>query len=72
MKSGKCPKCGSTEVYLKKDGFQRSLTVVLGFGDMRMARFEDYLCMNCGFTESYITNLNDMKDVPDKWTKAGE
>jgi hypothetical protein len=57
---------------MRKDGFQRSVAVVFGFGNTRMARFEDYLCMNCGFSESYIVNLNDIKEVPEKWTKVGD
>ena len=72
MKSGKCPKCESSEVYMKKDGFQHTFALVLGFGNTRVARSEDYLCMNCGFFESYIVNLQDIKEVPAKWTKAGK
>ncbi len=57
---------------MKQGGFQRDFTVVLSFGNLKLPRFENYLCMNCGYFESYITNLNDMKDIPAKWTKVGK
>ena len=71
MKSGKCPKCGSTEVYTKKDGFQVDLSIGLRFGNVKQGRFEDYLCMGCGYSERYLTNLAELTELPKHWTKAG-
>lgn len=71
MKSGKCPKCGSNEVYTKHNGFQGHFTIVVGFANVKTPQFDDYVCLKCGYYESYISNLNDLQEIASKWTKAG-
>lgn len=72
MKNGKCLKCGSTEVYMKQNGLQEGYTVVLGFGNTQLLSTEDYICMNCGFYERYLVDVQKrLKELPSKWKKAG-
>jgi predicted nucleic-acid-binding Zn-ribbon protein len=51
IKSGFCPKCGSTEVKIFTN---RSTTL----GSMARVYVDDYCCMNCGYTETYTQNLS--------------
>jgi predicted nucleic-acid-binding Zn-ribbon protein len=70
MKSGRCPKCSSDNVYMRKDGLQESFTIVLGFANTKQARTDDYICLNCGYFERYIENISDFQDIAGKWNKV--
>lgn len=51
MKSGLCPKCESNEVRVFTN---RSTTL----GNTKRVYVDDYCCMNCGYTESFVRNLS--------------
>ena len=58
MKQGKCPKCGSTDVYsgeeiaFKSGPFgSNSIPVAL----TSIASLDNYVCTACGLVESYIS-----------------
>ncbi|GIK67350.1 MAG: hypothetical protein BroJett018_51440 [Chloroflexota bacterium] len=73
MKSGKCPKCGSTEVYTKRSGMQSGYTVGMGFANTKHMEADDYICMVCGYFEQYLVEVaSKLKDLPSKWKKAGQ
>lgn len=63
MKDGFCPKCGSNEVIIKKrrkiewDSFARL--------DAESATAEDYLCLHCGYLETYLMarSLNKQRAI---------
>ncbi len=71
MKHGKCPKCGSTQIYTAPD-----LPLKSGpFGNnaipislTSMAALDNYVCAECGWVEHYITDPNMLKKVARKWT----
>ena len=71
MKSGKCPKCKSNEIYVKEFGL--SGTTV----DGRSHAHDDSICINWGYYESYITDQKALQAIPAKakhtgdWKKAG-
>jgi predicted nucleic-acid-binding Zn-ribbon protein len=59
MKQGKCPKCGSVNIYsaedlpLKSGPFgSNSIPVSLA----AMAALDNYVCVDCGLVESYVTD----------------
>jgi predicted nucleic-acid-binding Zn-ribbon protein len=64
MRSGKCPKCGSTEIFQSHDpqtgggiGWGESpeyLRVLAKWGATMTKKWETFLCGNCGYFENYI------------------
>ncbi len=67
MKSGKCPKCGSGEIYRGRAHNQRS---ALNTSILKYARLEDFVCADCGLVESYIINKAKLDDVKRSWTRV--
>jgi len=72
MRNGKCPKCGSNNVFTKKDG--------IGTGDGFYVRtsfmvspstINDYICTDCGYVERYIDDKKKLEEVAQKWQKVG-
>ena len=66
MKQGKCPKCGSANIYsaedlpLKSGPFgSNSIPVTL----TALAALDNYVCVDCGLVESYVADLSRMGDV---------
>ena len=73
MKSGKCPKCNSNNVFKKKNGviseskhiYVRGLTTFTPRSD-RIS----YVCAVCGYYENYILDSDVLSKIPGKWDKA--
>ena len=70
MKEGKCPKCGSTNVYvaddlpLKSGPFgSNSIPVSL----TALAALDNYVCVDCGFVENYVTDERMLKKIAKRW-----
>jgi len=64
MKSGKCPKCGSLNVFMKQWGlYPRKLSG-------RDQTHNDYICTDCGYCESYYNNQDVLKQVANDWDKV--
>jgi len=61
MKSGICPKCKSASVFQRNfpGGYRSNL--VIGFN--KGVRIEDYICIICGYTESYMENLDSKDEI---------
>lgn len=73
MKQGKCPKCGSEEVYsgaevLPKSGPFGSNSIPISI--VSIAALDNYVCTDCGYLESYITDTAKLKEIVKKWAKA--
>ena len=66
MKNGICIKCGSKEVYHTTDGAQYSLAVNSRWRPIM--EFENYLCTECGYLETYY--CFDPPDLKEKWKKT--
>lgn len=74
MKDGHCPKCGSANVYMKHRGVYASgggdnflIVHISTFSD---ADFDDYLCADCGYIESYIADKSKLPVIASKWAKV--
>ena len=70
MKSGTCPKCASKTVYsgasipLKKGPFgSNSIPVSL----TAIAALDNYVCAECGYLESYVSNAERLAEISEKW-----
>ena len=70
MKSGTCPKCASDSVYsgasipLKKGPFgSNSIPISL----TSVAALDNYVCAECGYAESYVSNAERLSEIATKW-----
>lgn len=73
MKSGQCPKCASHEVFCNTNRkFPALNTMTLGvgkFGD-RYAFLDTYICVSCGYAESYVAKAEDLNYVKEEWASV--
>jgi predicted nucleic-acid-binding Zn-ribbon protein len=75
LKSGTCPKCGSSEVYTTKGTPKRGDRMQLVVSSMEWYFLDTYYCTNCGYFEEHV-NENDVKDqniiakIKQKWKKV--
>jgi predicted nucleic-acid-binding Zn-ribbon protein len=71
MKNGKCPKCGSSNIYaagdlpLKGGPFGSNCIPV---SLMSMAPLDNYVCVDCGLVESYVADKDKLEEIARKWT----
>jgi predicted nucleic-acid-binding Zn-ribbon protein len=90
MKDGKCPKCSSGYIRVKKSnigeyadsgGWFRYIplnTVPIGaksgfFADKALfAEVDNYVCLNCGYLESYIANQEHLDFIAQNWEAVTE
>ena len=76
MKSGQCPKCGSFEVYsgayvTNKRGNYGSNTIPVSGGIFpQLAPLDNYVCVNCGYVESYISDEEQLQRIAEKWPRV--
>ena len=75
MKQGKCPKCGSEEIYsaidlpLKSGPFgSNSIPVSL----TAIAALDNYVCVDCGLVESYVADESMLKKIANKWKAVND
>ena len=72
MKTGKCPKCNSHEVFsgagvaLKKGPFG-SNSIPIGLTSI--AALDNFVCTECGYVESYISDPEKLVEISRKWEK---
>lgn len=74
MKDGKCPKCGSTEIYshegmLLKGGPFGSNSIPISLTSM--AALDNFVCTDCGLVESYVADEDKLSEISKKWKKFG-
>lgn len=71
MKNGKCPKCDSSNVYFKEYALDK-VTV-----DGKSAEYVNYVCTDCGYFETYITDKYALSKIAARaetmgdWKKVG-
>ena len=66
MKSGTCPKCGSTHVYFKPQALDK---VTLNGRDIE---YVNYVCTECGYFETYITDQDVLGKIAVRAEKLGD
>ncbi len=75
MKSGKCPKCGSWEVYSGanislKNGTYGANTIPSGGLFGQQGALDNYVCAACGYVESYISSAGFLEKIRRQWPKV--
>ncbi len=72
MKTGICPKCSSHEVFsgagiaLKKGPFG-SNSIPIGLTSI--AALDNFVCAECGYVESYVSDPGKWVEISRKWDK---
>ncbi len=66
MRSGTCPKCNSSSVYCKEYALD---AVTL---DGKRVASIDYVCTDCGYCETYITDKDALGKIPLRAEKIGD
>jgi hypothetical protein len=73
MKSGTCPKCGSTTVYSQPGGLgfanQASIYIYAG-RTSGPSTTRAYVCATCGYYEVYLTDKDFLADAAKAWSKV--
>lgn len=73
MKDGICPKCKSRNVFvgnkvrLKRGSF---FSNTIPLSQWSLTSLDNYVCTNCGFMESYISDKDKLKEISEKWPKV--
>ncbi len=70
MKNGKCPKCGSGDIFAAKDlplksGPFGSNSIPISLTSM--AALDNYVCTDCGLVERYVADEEKLKEIAKKW-----
>ena len=68
MKSGKCPKCGSIELYSNRDKIKKGYHSIIDFTALKNILSETIVCGTCGFTEDFVYS-ESLDKIKSKWTK---
>ncbi|MDJ0818609.1 MAG: hypothetical protein QNJ58_20545 [Desulfobacterales bacterium] len=74
MKTGTCPKCDSHEIFsgdrvaLKKGPFG-SNSIPIGLTSI--AALDNFVCGECGYVESYVSDTQKLIEIARKWEKVG-
>ena len=66
MKNGTCPKCNSSQVYFKPYALDK---VTL---DSKGVEYANYVCAECGYFETYITDQTALRKIPLRAEKIGD
>lgn len=75
MKENKCPKCGSTDIYAGIDVFPKSgpfTSNSIPISLTSIAALDNYVCVACGYVESYVAETEKLKEISKKWGKTKE
>jgi predicted nucleic-acid-binding Zn-ribbon protein len=66
-----CPKCQNSEIAIIEGGaFKGNIynNVTFGLNTIYLTR---YICVNCGYTENYVDDINDIEKIKLKFLKTG-
>jgi predicted nucleic-acid-binding Zn-ribbon protein len=75
MKNGQCPRCGSNNIYMRRQGIEYERNMKLGItirtneggGPIPL---DNYVCTDCGYFESYITDRGKLEQIARQWDRA--
>ncbi len=77
IKTGKCPVCGSTDVYDNRGKSPTNHRKFIIVSAVKSFMVDTYVCIKCGYFKEFIRD-EDMKSeklmakVKDKWNKTSE
>jgi predicted nucleic-acid-binding Zn-ribbon protein len=75
MKSGKCPRCGSAEIYHSKDFLDPNdpqtniyyIQIEIGSRETALVRIVYYVCGQCNHMETYVADDSSMQNILREW-----
>jgi predicted nucleic-acid-binding Zn-ribbon protein len=78
MLDGICPKCGSAEVYsgagiqVKTNAHGMNAVPIRGgiYFTPVTAALDNYVCVKCGYVESYIADSKKLDEIAERWDKV--
>ena len=73
MKENKCPKCGSEDIYAGTDVYPKSgpfTSNSIPVSLTSIAALDNYVCVACGYVESYVAEAEKLKEISKKWVKV--
>ena len=76
IKTGKCPVCGSNEVYDNSNKLIQGYRPSINVSAIKSFTVLTYVCLSCGYFKEFIRD-EDMKNeklmnkVREKWNKTG-
>jgi predicted nucleic-acid-binding Zn-ribbon protein len=68
MKDGKCPRCGSDEVYESTSKLDHRSRRVLAL--LSNVGLNEVICCGCGLMETYLSDMQDVEKVKANCTKV--
>ncbi len=76
IKTGKCPVCGSTEVYDDRGKVYPNDRKYIVVSSTKRFTLDSYICISCGYFKDFINDegmqSEKLKDiVREKWNKTG-
>jgi len=75
MRNGKCPKCNSTTIYVKRKGIsfgEGGVYVLTAEWVSKPVLLDHYICTTCGYFESYLVDKAKLEALEREWTKVKE
>lgn len=72
LRRGRCPHCGSAEVFTDRelDADSASQIVVARGLLPNTATLSHYVCRGCGYTESYILSARERDEIARRWAQV--
>jgi predicted nucleic-acid-binding Zn-ribbon protein len=76
MKTGRCPKCETSNVYMKHKGVMSGGGgapvghTFIDVSSFSSAHFDSYVCTNCGYVENYVSDTGKLGKIAEKWDKV--
>jgi hypothetical protein len=71
MKNGTCPNCDSSEIYAGANlTFKEGRYNVIPISLRTAAPLDNYVCVECGYVESYIGDRARLEQIKKKWSKV--
>ena len=74
MRSGRCPKCDSSNVFHETNGIYHPKTLgtlIRTSGGNVGSPTDDYICADCGYIERYVVDDHKLAEVARVWSRAG-
>jgi predicted nucleic-acid-binding Zn-ribbon protein len=70
MKSGKCPKCGSLNIYSDIEKKNSNESSMIGVNAFKAFSVNHYICLECLYLEKYLDEKWDLEKIKKNWTKV--
>lgn len=77
MREGACPKCDSTDVFMRRSGLKWRLAeprVEIMYpglvGKHKLSKYEAYVCTHCGYFETYLLSPRALAKIARKWQRV--